>query len=689
LTDILGLTGTADVGAVPSSGSSNGQSVVSKSLSGAAEREAMNWAEEKFELCRKSRIQFERAWYTNIAFYFGRQYVQWTPNFGTGSNYARMYEPPAPPWRVRLVTNKIRPIIRSEHAKLTKEDPQPYVIPASTDDDDLAGARAAENIFEYLWRDLKAKRVIRRMTFWQCLTGNGFIKDWYDGQQPDSSGIPGRIRLENITPFHFFVPDVEEEEIEFQPYVFHVAAKTPEYIKDTWGVEVPADSNSSGGVLEQKFLQALGIQQQTGYDHVSVKECWVKPCGKWPNGAVIIYAADTPLSVTDSFPWDHGEYPFTKFDHVPTGRFYAESVISDLIPLQKEYNRTRSQIIEAKNRMAKPQLVAPRGSIDPNKITSEPGLIVFYTPGFAPPTPLKLEPIPEYVIEELNRCQTDMADISGQHEVTKGQAPPGVTAATAISYLQEADDTKLANTVSSLEEGIERIGKHLLEMVQQFWDLPRTVRVVGTDGEYESFIFSNQDLAGNTDLNVQSGSAMPRSRAAKQAFIMQLGQMGWIPPDRALRYLDMAETGRLYEEMQRDARAAQRENLKMLKGMPVNVHSWDEHTIHINEHNDERKRQRFDSSDPQVQAAFEEHVQMHQQALQQNQMQAAAMAQVSGGAPGQPPLPGAPPGLPGHPGAPNLMPPPHQLPPGGAAHPVNRQVQMPPINPLAQQGPSG
>lgn len=632
-------------------------------LPGTGHQEVVQWAEGQLTKARKARLQFEQVWFYNLAFYFGRQYVQWTPNYPTpnGSNYARLYEPPAPPWRVRLVSNKIKPIIRSEHSKLTKENPEPYVVPRSTDDDDLAAARAGQHIFEFLWDDLKCKRTIRRMAFWLSLTGNGFIKDWFDPSQADSSGLPGAMRVENVTPFHFFVPDLDEEEIEHQPYVFHVMAKDVEWAEEKFGKPLVADTNAGGQALEQKFLQALGINQPEAIEEVAIKEMHVKPCKKFKDGAVITWANDQMLNLFEGSPYDHNEYPFTHFSHIPTGRFYGDSVIQDLIPIQKEYNRTRSQIIEAKNKMAKPQLLAARGSIDPNKITSEPGLIVFYTPGFTPPTPLKLEPLPNYVIEELGRCQQDMDDVSGQHEVSKGHAPPGVTAATAISYLQEEDDSKLANSISSIEEGVEKIGKHLLEHVQQFWDLPRTVRVVGTDGEYESYILSSADIAGNTDLKIEAGSAMPRSRAAKQAYIMQLGQMGWIPPDRALRYLDMAETGRLYEELQIDARQAQRENLKMLNGVQVAVNTWDEHAVHVLEHNNERKKQRFENANPQIQAAFEQHVKMHQMVMQQNAVQAAMTQQQTG----MPPQATAP------------------------AHPVTRPVQMPAINPLQSGSPQG
>jgi hypothetical protein len=641
--------------------------------------DAMTWAEEELTKCRKARLQFEKQWYTNLAFYFGRQYVQWTPAYGTQSGvYQRMYEPQVPPWRVRLITNKIRPMIRAEHSKLTKENPEPYVMPASTDDDDLEKASAAENLFEFLWRDLQGKKVMRQMVWWLCLTGIGVVKDWYDGTAFDSGGLPGAIQMQNVTPFHFYVPDVDEEELENQPCVFHVVAKSPDWVYQTYGVEVQPDAYDGSG-LEAKFLMALGLIQQPGNDRVAVKEGWVKPCRKYPDGAVIIWVSGQPLDLVEGFPFDHQEYPFTRFAHIPTGRFYSESTITDLIPLQKEYNRTRSQIVEAKNRMAKPQLIAPKGSIDPNKITSEPGLIVFYQPGFQEPHAMRLEPLPTYVIEELQRCQTDMDDISGQHDVSKGQAPPGVTAATAISYLQEEDDSKLSNTVFSIENGVERLGKHILMHVQQFWDLPRTVRVVGTDGQYEAFQFSSADIVGNTDLNIQSGSAMPRSRAAKQAYIMQLGQMGWIPPDRALRYLDMAETGRLYEELQIDARQAQRENVKMLAGQGMPANTWDEHQVHILEHNNERKKQKFENSPDQVKQIFELHVQMHQAMAAQNAMQ--VQQQQMG-------MPGAPPGLP--PGAgPAPGPPRPGAPPGKP--PVTNPVMLPIINPNAtvpgSQGP--
>lgn len=595
----------------------------------------LKFANEQFEKAQKSRMQFERQWYTNLAFYGGRQYVAWTKN-GSG-NFAKLHEPPVPPWRVRLISNKIRPIVRTEHAKLNKERPQAFVIPASAEDEDKIAAQAAENIFEHHWRELKLNQTIREATWWMCQTGVGIIKDWYDPTAPGHDGKPGSIITENITPFHMYIVDIMEKDIEHQPFIIHSIPKDPYWVSRNYQVQAKADTTVGGDLLDQKILSAVGVNNTAMQKKVVVKEMWIKPgvTPLFPDGGIITWFGETILTVhglteEETWPFSHGDYPFTKLDHIPTGRFYSESIIPDLIPLQKEYNRTRSQIVEIKNRMSKPQWMAMRGSVDVEKWTTEPGQVVFYKPGFTAPELVQPPSLPSYVNEEQDRILRDMDDISAQHEVTKGRTPPGVTAATAIAYLQEEDDSKLSTTISSIEEAVEKIGKHVLSHVQQFWDDQRLVRVLGDEGAFESFYFRGADIRGNTDLRIEAGSATPRSRAAKQAFIMELGKNGWIPPDRVLRYLNMAETGKLYEEVQLDARQAQRENLRMSRGELINVNTWDNHEVHIMEHNNFRKTSRYEKLDDKAKTIIQAHVTMHEMTLmgQMNQMGEAAGGQM-------------------------------------------------------------
>lgn len=596
---------------------------------GRKKNELLQWAQNEFSKCQRTRLQFERQWFLNMAFYFGRQYLNWTANLGAPLN--RLIEPKAPPWRVRAVSNKIKPIIRSEHSKLNKERPIPFVIPSTTDDADVHAARGAEIILDHLSREMQQLKVMRRATFWQTLLGNGFVKDWWDEEDTDEQGNRGVLKWEALSPFHVYVPAMLREEIEDQPYVIHSSTYDPYWVYKTYGkrLEPQRSANPTESVMF-KIYQALGLHEDEE-SVIHVHEMWIKQNEHFPEGGRLVWAQDEILYMDEEWPLPYSQYPFTHLTHIPTGRFYADSVVPDLIPLQKEYNRTKSQIIEAKNLMSKPQLTAMRGSIDPRKMTSEPGLIVFYRPGYEPPAPIPLQNLPDYVIQSLELVQRDMDDISSQHEVTKGRTPPGVTAATAIAYLQEEDDSKLSASIASIEEGVEKLGTHTLKWVKDYWTEERIVRVIGDEQVYEAHKFKGADLRDNTSVTVETGSATPRSRAAKQAFIMELGDKGWLSPDQVLQYLDMAESGALYRDLKLDQRQAQRENIRMYEDWEeiiptmededipglflgtLEVNSWDNHQAHIQEHNNFRKRQAYEMLPEEAQEVFERHVQMHVQ----------------------------------------------------------------------------
>ena len=577
---------------------------------------------QKFQQAAMYRVRFDKQWYMNLSFYFGRQWVSWV---GEGNfESMKLYEPPAPRWRVRLVSNKIKPIIRNELTKLTKEETQYYVVPETTEDEDLMAARAAEACGEYLFQECKMPATKRRATFWALLCGTSFLKTYYDANKPDSSGTPGSIILEAVNAFHMFVPELDEEEIENQPWVMQTGARDPEWVESTFGLTAAPDVSTGAGTFEQRLLSGLGLNNTASKEQVYVKEAWVRPCKKYPDGGLITFTSSRLLSYVPYWPYKRQEYPYAKIDHIPTGRFYGESTIVDLIPLQREYNRTRSQLVESKNRMAKPQLIAPKGSIDPSKITSEPGLIITYTPGFQPPQPIQLSPIPQYVIEELDRTSRDIDENAGQFEVTKGKTPPGVEAASAIAYLQEENDTRLAHTVFSLEEAVEKTGRLMLSLVNEYWDIPRTVRVIGKNNQFEAMAIKRQDLAANIDFRVEAGSSAPVSRAAKQAFLTEIGKLQWVPPQKLLRYLGMVETNRLYDDMNIDNRAAERENVKMrMLGVPLPINEFDNDPVHIEEHQKYCKGQEYESMQPQQQEVFLQHLRLHMARYQ------AMMAQSS------------------------------------------------------------
>ena len=618
--------------------------------------EIATWVNKHYQQVKNSRTQIERQWYVNLAFYYGKQNVLLQRVQGIAG--AKLITPPAPPWRVRPVINKIRPIIRTELAKVTSQKPTASVVPASSDDADLFAAQAGEQIWESTYYGKDIKRTLTRAIWWTLICGTGYMKTYWDGSKVTPDGQIGDIRYEHETPFHIYVPDFREEEIENQPFVIHASTRTVDYVhlhyqRTLDGRRVVANTRSQNEILDDAFLNLIGTSNMEN-NSVLVLEMWIKPgmVAKWPQGALITVVGDQLVQLSEGYPYEHKEYPFVKFDHIPTGKYYSDSIIVDLLSPQREYNRTRGQIIEAKNRMAKPQLAAPKGSVDVSRMTSEPGQVIEYKPGFMPPTPIPLQNLPAYVLQEVDRIQQDMDDISGQHEVTRGSVPPGVTAATAISYLQEQDDTKLSQTIDSIESGMEKTARHTLSFVGQYWEIPRMVKITGPDGAWDAVMLKGSDLKTNSDIRMEAGSALPTSKAARQAFVMDMMKLGFIPPDTGLEVMEIGGVQKLYEAIQIDKQQARRENLKMRNGDPqlimqglepepevdpntgqppidpetgqpmapeptllVPVNSWDNHAIHIDMHNRFRKSQAFENLPEENRMLFEQHVMAHMAAI--------------------------------------------------------------------------
>jgi hypothetical protein len=72
----------------------------------------------------------------------------------------------------------------------------------------------------------------------------------------------------------------------------------------------------------------------------------------------------------------------------------------------------------------------------------------------------------------------------------------------------------------------------------------------------------------------------------------------------------------------------------------ITPNSWDDHGIHLREHNDYRKTQEFLTADPDVKRKFEFHCQQHENQLQQALAKQVAMQQALQG--GQPQGPQGP-----------------------------------------------
>jgi hypothetical protein len=295
--------------------------------------------------------------------------------------------------------------------------------------------------------------------------------------------------------------------------------------------------------------------------------------------------------------------------------------------------------------LASPALLKDRFSN--TKYSGVPGEEITYDATSPNSIPRYLEPpnMPPYVIQEIDRLEDAIQEISGQHEVTGASVPAGVTAASAINLLQEQDDTRLGPTISEMETQLGLAGRKVLELIAKYYSEERMLTLVSPDSNYDFVSFKGEMLHGNTAVEVQAGSAFPQSKAAKQAAIQQYLTMflqnGQQIPDRTMRRLTRDyQAGALeafVEDVSHDTSQVNREHRLMYQGQLLPINSYDNDDFHVAEHQDTMKSNRFFRLDPRIQAIWFQHVQFHQQRIdvrmkqqmeqQQQMMDQAAMHQ--------------------------------------------------------------
>jgi hypothetical protein len=601
-----------------------------------------------------------------MAFFFGKQYVERMVGSALGV-HDKLVTPKKPYYQQRRTINRVRSVVRSEISRFMATSPNVVGVPASADDEDVRAAFSAEQAWRSIESDQKLKVHFGRAAWWMSVTGNGFIKQWWDQESYDkTSQQPGCIKYSAITPFHLFIPDLREPEMEDQPYVIQAQVRPVAWCemafrKELAGRKIKPSTASGNQILDDGHLNLSADARVL--DSCVVYEAWVKPgaTAMMPNGGVIITIDGRIMRYYgDGFPYDHGQFPFTKFEHIPSATFYADSPLTDVIPIQQDYNRISSQVLESAIRMGRPQLLVQKGSVTTSKITNEIGQMIEYRVGAQPPTPLAPANVPAYVLQSLDRALADIEDITGQHDVTRGQAPSGVTAGTAINYLQEKDNQFLSPEYASIESGWEKIASQSVQLFVQFVDIKRKIKTIGADQAFDTIMLSGADLRNGTDVRVEPGSSVGESQAAKRAQIMDMWNAGLITdPNMAFRLMEVGGEQRALDILNAAEKKAQRENIKMKMLKPQDIQMY---------HDQWQQQQMMQQQQQQMMQTLS--------GIQQSIAGPSAVDPMAGAMGGQPPVDN---GMSMPPGGPPVGPPaPAQGPPGPAPMGGQPPMGMPP-----------
>ena len=600
--------------------------------------------ERRYRAARDMKSELHDQWWTNHAFYDGKHYVTYRSG--------RPQEPKAPSWRVRLTNNLIHPIVNTISAKLTQQRPGWVGRPGTPDDAARQKARASEHLLDFLYRNLSISSITFEVVWNAVVYGTGFFNTyWEPSAQEKWEVAPGEIvltgmpRVECWSPFDVY-PDPEGTQLSSCKWVILVHTVSEETVEARWPgilksvLKQRLQMRPSEDEEQERRREFRGYMSGSMPEHhkqYRIYEYQERPTEDYPEGRRILTSHGVLLEETE-LPGQRFSLHMVRVGEM-ADRLWGTGVVKNVIPLQKELNRTISSIVELRNLASQPPWVVAQGSVAKNGIKNRPDHVIQYNPNLGP-APRRVEPvpIPASLYELTDSMKTAMWDVSGVHEVSQGRNPSGVVSGRAIGMLSDQDSTKLGPAARSLENAMESLGCALLMMWKTHMDQEVSITALGQSKRPEVMKL-HADMVG-TDVEIISGSMLVKHPSFEREQALQVLQVGGFgpmeDPETLIKFRKAYGSyglSEFYDDDTADRNYARQEN-DFLKDevmrSEVKVSWWENHLTHVDEHLACMKDPEFREQSFEVQEAMSQHLAEHYRQLQMQQQGLPTYTQAYG-----------------------------------------------------------
>lgn len=172
----------------------------------------------------------------------------------------------------------------------------------------------------------------------------------------------------------------------------------------------------------------------------------------------------------------------------------------------------------------------------------------------------------------------ELKEVLGNRDVANGGTISGVTAASAIATLQEVSGRMSRDSTRDAYNAYKKVIGLCIELIRQFYTLPRTFRITGAGSEHDYVEYTNSALAPRAmdgimgqgmrlpvfDIEVTAQSETEYTKQNRNEMALQFFSLGFFNPklaDQALACLDSMDFDRkeaLKERISRSATLAAR-----------------------------------------------------------------------------------------------------------------------------------
>ena len=297
-------------------------------------------------------------------------------------------------------------------------------------------------------------------------------------------------------------------------------------------------------------------------------------------GDTVLYATENDPDMRDRGWYDHGRYPFV-FDVLfpeegtPAGYGYVDLCKSP----QKQIDLMNQAILKNTLASATPRFfVRSDGAVNENEYAdwTRPFVHTNGNLGSDSIAPIQTAGLDSVYVAILQSKIAEMKETAGNRDVANGGTAGGVTAATAIAALQEAGGKLSRNMIDDGYEAFSDVVTLCIELIRQFYSLPRQFRLLGVMGQEEFVSYDSRGLQPQAvddgvvsgyrvpefDLEVSAQDENPYKTMEYNQLALQLFQMGFFRADmadqalRCLELMDFKNKDRLMSSILRGQAAA-------------------------------------------------------------------------------------------------------------------------------------
>ena len=457
----------------------------------------------------------------------------------------------------RAVSGWLHNVIVSKHADAMEAYPEPVILPREPDDRAEAELLSAvvpcileQNAFERTWSD----------AMWQKLkTGTAAYRVGWD---PDKLGGLGDISIERVdllnlfwepgiadiqrSKFVFFthLEDNDELEEEFPQLRGRLRGNPFTATRFLYDDAVSLDGKST--VVEAYYRRKRAGRTVLHYvKYVGDTVLYSTEEGEGDTTAgdgteAVPCEVDSAIAPNAIGLYAHGRYPFVldplfPVEGSPCGYGFVDLCHNN----QTAIDLMRSAIIKNTVVGATPRYFQRiDGSVNEEEF-ADLGRSLVHVSGNLGEDSLRqigFSPLSGVYMDVLNSSIQELRETSGNTETSTGNISSGVTAASAIAALQEASGKGSRDSTRSSYIAYAQIVELCIELIRQFYGLPRSFRIAGRAGAEEYIRFSNAGLCPRPqpfgaalpvfDVKVSAQKRNAYSRLSQNELAMELYRMG-------------------------------------------------------------------------------------------------------------------------------------------------------------------